>query len=249
MPFNSSRQINQNWVRNGLIGAWCPSLTGPTGTSLLDLSGFGNFGTLTGMDAAADWVDGGQGLALDFDGVDDYVISPITSRTWNANVAVTASAWVFLRSHSGCLFSLNSGSNVWQWSINTGAPINILTGKTGQIPTNGFFLGRSANVIAGSTTVAQLNSWTHVAYSWDGSQLNLFINGDYINTCSSNGGPNTGNISSVQIGRNGNSGTGYTNQMVSSLALWNRGLNAQEIISLYTGGPGYGLFGYGDIAR
>ena len=51
----------------GLVGAWMPSL-GVTGDTLRDVSGNGNDGTLTNMDAASDWVSTSKGLALDFDG-------------------------------------------------------------------------------------------------------------------------------------------------------------------------------------
>jgi hypothetical protein len=55
-------------------GWWCPSLQSPGSTRLHDLRG-GNWGTLTSMDPATDWVvNGGKG-ALDFDGSNDYVAS------------------------------------------------------------------------------------------------------------------------------------------------------------------------------
>ena len=62
---------------DGVVGYWAPCL-GPTGTRLHDVSRYNNWGALTNMDAATDWViDGGQ-YALDFDGVDDYVDARVT---------------------------------------------------------------------------------------------------------------------------------------------------------------------------
>ena len=57
---------------SGCVGAWAPCL-GPTGTRLHDLSRYRNWGTLTNMDAATDWVVSGGRYALDFDGSNDYV--------------------------------------------------------------------------------------------------------------------------------------------------------------------------------
>jgi len=57
----------------GLVGAWSPCLSPRGGTVLRDLSGRGNHGTLTNMDAATDWVTSGGKTALDFDGSNDYV--------------------------------------------------------------------------------------------------------------------------------------------------------------------------------
>jgi hypothetical protein len=46
---------------------------GVTGNTLKDVSGNGNDGTLTNMDAASDWVATSKGLALDFDGSGEHV--------------------------------------------------------------------------------------------------------------------------------------------------------------------------------
>ena len=70
---NASESANPN-LWKGLVGAWMPSF-GVTGNTLRDVSANGNDGTLTNMDAASDWVATSKGLALDFDGVNDYVLS------------------------------------------------------------------------------------------------------------------------------------------------------------------------------
>lgn len=57
----------------GCVGAWAPCL-GPTGLRLHDLSVYHNWGTLTNMDAATDWVVNGGRYALDLDGVNDYLL-------------------------------------------------------------------------------------------------------------------------------------------------------------------------------
>jgi hypothetical protein len=70
---NASESENpQLW--DGLVGAWMPSL-GVTGETLRDVSGNGNHGTLTNMDAATDWVATSKGLALDFDGTGGNIVS------------------------------------------------------------------------------------------------------------------------------------------------------------------------------
>lgn len=56
----------------GCVGAWAMCL-GPTGTRLHDFSGRQNWGTLTNMDAATDWIVSSGQYALDFDGTNDYV--------------------------------------------------------------------------------------------------------------------------------------------------------------------------------
>ena len=53
----------------GLVGAWAPYL-GMTGNKLLDLSGHGSSGIITG----ATWVYGKSGPILDFSGTSQYVV-------------------------------------------------------------------------------------------------------------------------------------------------------------------------------
>jgi len=61
---------------DGRVAAWCPSVTGPTGTRLYDLQSQRYQGTLTNMDPPTDWVRSSGQYALDFDGVNDYVTMP-----------------------------------------------------------------------------------------------------------------------------------------------------------------------------
>lgn len=56
---------------SNLVGWW--KMDEASGTTAYDISGGGNDGTLTNMDASTDWVQGKIGKALDFDGSDDYV--------------------------------------------------------------------------------------------------------------------------------------------------------------------------------
>lgn len=84
-------------LKQGLVGAWCPSISGQ-GNVLPDLVG-GNHGTLTNMDAS-DWVSSGDGRAMDFDGVNDQVTAgAVNSFSFIQNTHVwTCSTWIKLSS-------------------------------------------------------------------------------------------------------------------------------------------------------
>jgi hypothetical protein len=58
-------------LQQGLVGAWCPSL-GATGLTLLDRSGRGNHAALTNTAGQDNWRASGSGVALNFDGVNDF---------------------------------------------------------------------------------------------------------------------------------------------------------------------------------
>jgi hypothetical protein len=99
----------------GCVGAWNPGL-GPTGLTLRDWSGRGNHGTLTNMDAAGDWVRSGGRYALDFDGVNDYVITSAISSTVDLSTTKpwTVAAWIQPSFSS----SSNVGAAVFDFATN-----------------------------------------------------------------------------------------------------------------------------------
>jgi hypothetical protein len=90
------RQTNRDHasLREGLVGAWCPSIAG-SGLTLPDLSQRNNHGTLTNM-GPEDWVSSQYGRALDFDGSNDYV--SIANATVSGLSEVTASFFARPRS-------------------------------------------------------------------------------------------------------------------------------------------------------
>lgn len=78
-------------LRQGLVGAWCPSL-GASGLSLIDRSGRGNHGTLNNMEGQDNWRASDSGVALTFDGTNDYALAPINPSLFRASAAL--SMWV-----------------------------------------------------------------------------------------------------------------------------------------------------------
>src|SRR3989338_1067169 len=98
----------------GLVGYW--SFNEGTGSYAGDSSGNRNQGTLTN---GPTWVDGKRGKALNFDGVNDYVIASSTSL--NNLPAMTVSAWMFPRSSGegtvGNIVTKSQGAGVNGWRI------------------------------------------------------------------------------------------------------------------------------------
>lgn len=154
---------------DGCVGAWAPSL-GATGLTLRDESVYGNHGTLTNMDAASDWVVSGGKGALDFDGSNDRV--PL-SKNVDACPNVTLSNWV--RATSASQFQQMIGhdntatdpSRIWQWRIDqTSGTVRAI-----------FFTSGNTNGQAVSTTNVVGLGWVHVAATWDGTTIKVYVNG------------------------------------------------------------------------
>ena len=157
-------------LRQGLVGAWCPSLVA-SGLSLIDRSGRNNHGTLTNMAGQDNWRASGSGVALSFDGTDDLVLIPSSQLyQFTSGQSFTASAWIYPavnKNHSIISF----GNNGWVLYVALGNYIELA----------------KANVAnAGSTAATNavpLNKWTHVAVTnVVGSTVEFFINGVSVRT-------------------------------------------------------------------
>jgi len=102
-------------LRQGLVGAWCPSL-GASGLSLIDRSGRGNHSVLTNMAGQDNWRASGSGVALNFDGTNDYVSIPLVEPLASLQVPMTISAWCYKAAGA-------SGSVFTQYRLTTGSQL------------------------------------------------------------------------------------------------------------------------------
>ena len=127
----------------------------------------GNHGALTNMDEATDWVPGHFGTALDFDGVDDYVSIPfsidyrVTDFTYSAWVNMTTCA----------------PTAPWNASIVGNEGDGGATLRVGQCIPNINLRASSGWVDAISPDALPTGSWHHVAGSYDGSSLKVYVDG------------------------------------------------------------------------
>ena len=80
------------------------------------------------------------------------------------------------------------------------------------------------------------NEWYHLAATWDGSNIKLYINGslDTTQAVSNATGTLSDNSNTLRIGNNG--GSGYLNGVVSNTAIYNQAISAEDVLYLYNGG-------------
>jgi len=212
---------------DGVVGYWSPCL-GPTGTRLHDVSRFGNWGTLTNMDAATDWViDGGQ-YALDFDGSNDYVNA--NNRMVDQTMPrMTCSCWMLIRSSYGIAMNCN-WINGFVWYVIPGSSVQTL------------FIGSGAS--ANATIPNTFNVWRHYWFSfdngttragYDGIQNRNLTYGSTPNFVTSWGAAPRNNLQ-MNIGGYGTSET--VNGLMDDVIWWNRALTQDEIRRLYQLGRG-----------
>ena len=225
-------------LREGLVGAWIPSVSG-SGLLLPDLSGQGNNGTLTNMDAS-DWVSGKYGRVLDFDGANDYVtIANTTSKhSFVQNTAVFSISLFAKFDATGSSYGLIGSTTATAdkgWIIRREASNTI-----------GVYvrLGVSGQTVFGFTSSTSLlaNVSYHIAAIGNGSICRIYIDGNENGSQILQDGLASGDSTyDTAIARNqASGGIQYLDGQLDDVRIYNRALSEPEI-KLLASRPGIGL--------
>jgi hypothetical protein len=173
-------------LTDNIIGCWSPSVRG-SGYLLPDLSGRGNHGVLTNMDAGTDWpaaaVRGVSGRVLDFDGVNDHVVIPSNGIRFTGPQYVSMWLWfdTITVANRPQVFSL--GDFTGQFVTQLAAGFNII-GSGGSEGTSRFAVnaydGSFSNwgrAYTGESFGSRLNEWIHFCFGHNGTTWQIFVNG------------------------------------------------------------------------
>jgi hypothetical protein len=215
-----------------LIGYWRFD-DPPASTTARDWSGWGNNGRLVGLDPATAWVPGGpEGGALSLQGKGHVVVAPSTSID-SITDRVTVAAWILLQGPAtefATAISRQIGGGygqVYHLSVtsNAQAALFITPSVSGQV------------VMYGPMNVPQ-QTWVHIAATYDGSRVHLYLNGTPLGSS-----PATGSFAAetnpVIIGGNANAGDHAVSELVPGLLdevmLYRRALADDEIARLAMG--------------
>jgi len=143
----------------GLVGHW--ALDETTGIIAADGSGLGQHGTLTNTIGPV-WVAGQIGGALSLDGLDDMIVIP-DSDALDLGNTFTLAVWINPRSYANFGRIFNKGSAV-------GSRYDLaLAGSAVQLKT-------SVDYTTG-TGLINLNAWQHLAVTYDGATLRVYVRG------------------------------------------------------------------------
>jgi Concanavalin A-like lectin/glucanases superfamily/Viral BACON domain len=149
------------------VGAW--GFDEPSGTTTVtDSSGRGNTGTIAG---ATRTTSGRFGSALTFDGINDWVTVP-DSPSLDLSTRATLEAWVNPTALGNAwrtvLLKEQPGQLVYALYAN-----NDLTRPSGHLFTTG-------DLFSSGTAALPLNSWSHLALTWDGTTLRLYVGANQV---------------------------------------------------------------------
>ncbi len=186
------------------------------GTSAKDYSANTNTGTLMPSGSEPIWYVGKWDKALKFDGTNDYVnVSHSSSLDITGN-AITIEAWVKVNSYpTGDMHFVDKIGSYYLGMLNT-SPYNTLRG------------GIWGSDAVGDT-VLELGRWYHVAMTYDGAEVQLWLDGK------KDGDPvsRTANIphstSDVHIGSTTDTGNVFFHGLIDNVAIYNRAKSAEEI--------------------
>ena len=207
----------------GLVGYW--NFDEGSGNIAVDISGNGNTGILVNNPA---WVDGKSGKALSFNGIDNYVhISD--SSSLDVTSQITLETWVFPRSYvdyTGMVSHMISRSDY------SGGPVYVLAMYPDNHKVN--YDINFVNTYHQSNAEIQLNTWTHLAVTYDGSNVRFYINGEFDSSYAYVGSISTTSnwlaIGCKPTDPYGGVGTyAYFNGIIDEVKIYNRALSQQEI--------------------
>ncbi|MFB3819286.1 MAG: LamG-like jellyroll fold domain-containing protein [Candidatus Methylomirabilales bacterium] len=185
-----------------------------SGASLPDVSGHGHTGTIRG----ARWTRGRYGNALQFDGRDDWVTVP-DAPDLDLTGGMTLMAWVYPTSSSGArdvLIKEGAGYEIYNlYARQYGG-----SGSQATVRVNGSLREASGPALP-------LNAWSHLASTYDGTTLRLYVNGVQRAQVAAGGAIAT---SSGVLRLGGNSLWGeFFRGKIDEVRIYNRVLGAGEI--------------------
>jgi hypothetical protein len=199
----------------GLVAAY--GFDESSGTTVLDASGRGNTGTVSGATRTA---SGRYGRALSFDGINDLV-TVSDSASLDLGAGMTIEAWVNPSALSGwrtAVMKEDVDGLAYALYANDNAP---------QAAAYARMACNTASDSVATTTQLPLNTWTHVAGTYDGTALRLYVNGTLVSTRPA-AGAIVATANPLRVG--GNSVWGeYFAGRIDEVRIYNRALAAADI--------------------
>ena len=201
---------------SGMV-AWWPADGYPT-----DIVGF-NSTTLGDATYSASEV----GQAFTFNGAENVDVA--NSAGLNPTAAITVDAWVYANSlgTASVMVKKSDGAN--------GYSLEMLNGQFAfyvYIPTT------EQSWHAASSTAPSTNSWYHVAGTYDGTQVSIYVNGKLEGSTAVTGaiGASSNDLNIGSDPSNLQDTGRYWNGMIDEVEIFNRALSATEIQAIYSAG-------------
>jgi hypothetical protein len=206
--------IATSQIPAGLVAAY--GFNEGTGTSTTDASGNGRTGTISG----ATWSTQGKfGSALSFNGSSNLV-TVADAPALRLTTGMTLEAWVFPTLASGVrdvIIKEGPGADYY----------NLYARNWHGLPESNVLVSGSNRTAEGPALAA--NAWTHLAGTYDGSAVRLYVNGVLVATTNFAGSIST-STGALRIGGNTIWGEYFQGQ-IDEVRIYNRALTLSEILA------------------
>jgi hypothetical protein len=226
-------------VTSGLIAAY--GFGEGSGTSVLDASGNGRTGTFVGSPT---WTTGIHGGALAFGGNGAYVsfgnvgaVNGLTRTTLSAWIKTTQTAEQHILDASRCDGVNGGGPFELGTSFFTAGRATLLVYKSGGAPDY---------VYVESATSVTDGAWHHIAATYDGAKLSMYVDGALSGSTIASGYTLTTTTNPLELGGNCTGHPYPWNGSVDDLRLYGRALSATEIQTDMNASVGSGSAPSGD---
>jgi hypothetical protein len=204
-------------ANTGLVAAY--AFDEGTGTSATDASGNSNTGAITG----ATWNTTGKfGNSLTFNGATNVVVVN-ASASLNLSTGMTLEAWVYPTvSQQGWRCIIQRATDAY--FLQAGSSAGAMKPTAG-----GTFSGTDTYFVAPDPV--PINTWSHLAVTWDGATMRLYVNGTQV-ASRAQGGTLQGTAQGAGAVRIGNNT--YTENFlgrIDEVRIYNRALSGAEIVT------------------
>jgi len=201
-----------------LVGWW--KLDDGQGNLVLDWSSLGNHGTVLGD---PNWVQGQLGSALDLDGFDDCV-DVGDPNSLNITDQISLLAWI----------KTGAASNSADQSYITKGNDSYALRHSGD---NNLQFRISETIVVGTPVQSSFNDiWHHLAGTYDGNLLILYVDGESQSTTVSTGAI-AESVYNVNIGRESVGNRFYYDGVIDDVRIYNLALTEEEIKQAMRGEP------------
>ncbi len=187
-------------------------------------------GSLTATNTNVTYSTGKINNGANFNGTSSKL--NISNTGISPTTAMSFSCWINCSSYTSrqSIFVKSDGAT------NSGSSFVYEVGNTSGKTTATLFIG-ATNITLTSTATLTSGVWTHLAFTYDNSNLKIYINGTLDSTVSGSGTINN-TTNDTTFGAYSSLGSLWLNGSLDEIGIWNTSLTALEINKIYNAGRG-----------
>jgi hypothetical protein len=213
----------------GIVGWW--KLDEAEGDTVVDSSGMGHDGTISGANYSWLPADGTRGSALDFKNGEQILCAP--SEALDLRDALTLAAWVSARRIDDYDGIVVRGTDKLVYSL------RLLASRQLQFVSNGWGRPRGGEGSCKHRSKGKIDTdrWHHVAVTYDGTHVRFYIDGE-LDPSELKVHVRFGRVSEpLAIGCDPPGGVERLDGALDDVRVYNRALSANEIAAIHAGSP------------